>query len=74
MPRFLDVLNSIDWQWWMGEVPTRIDWWPSAQHYWYVYPCRLAVALSACAVLTSAATFAVYCYSKLHGEISIGRS
>lgn len=74
LPRFIDVLRAVDWDWWMAEVPTRVDWWPGAEHYWYVYPCRLAVVLSVCAVLTTAATFFAWCYSRLHGAITLGRS
>lgn len=72
LPRFLDWLNAIDWQWWLGEVPVRVDWWPGAELFWYAYPCRLVVVLLAAAAVTTAATFAAVCYSKLHGPIVVG--
>lgn len=57
LPRFLDWLNAIDWQWWLGEVPVRVDWWPGAELFWYAYPCRLVVLLTATAMVLSATIF-----------------
>lgn len=64
MPRFIDILKAIDWDWWMERMPVRIDWWPDAQLYLYVYPCRLAVVLSAIAVVLCAVIFAMYSYQR----------
>lgn len=45
----VDLLASIDWKWWLTDVPIRMDWWPGAEHYWYVYVCRLNIVLLAIA-------------------------
>ena len=64
-PRFLDVLKSIDWDWWVHEeIPIRIDWWPGAEHYWYAYQCRLQIVLMCALVLTLAALFFAYAHTK----------
>mgnify|MGYP007100071269 CR=1 FL=1 len=65
MPTFFDLMKSIDWQWWVTDTrPVRVDWWPSAEHYWYVHVCRLQIVLAAALVFMLAAIFFAYAHTK----------
>lgn len=74
MPRFIDVLKAIDWDWWMEELPVRLDWWPDASLFWYAFPCRLAIVLSMVAVLLCAVIFALASFQRVHGLVTLWRS
>ena len=51
------MLSSIDWKWWLTEIPVRVDWWSGAEHYWYVHVCRLNITLLSIAGALVAAIF-----------------
>lgn len=63
------LLAGIDWKWWLTEVPVRVDWWPSADHFWYVHVCRLNLVLLATAGMLVVLIFFLNCLRRSGIEI-----
>ena len=46
--------------WWLEDQAFRVDWWPGAESYGYVYQCPLVIVLAGAACLVASLAFATW--------------